>query len=747
MNLNHLNVEQEKAVRATEGPLLILAGAGSGKTRVLTHRIAYLIEEKRVFPSNILSITFTNKAAEEMKNRVSHLIGEVSGAMWMGTFHSICVKILRRDVDKIGYTKDFTIYDPTDQLTIIKDCYQELRIDDKKYPYRGTLHRISEAKNEFLMPDEYMDVHGNDMAASIVQKCYALYQRKLKTYNAMDFDDLILNTVELLKRDADVLAHYQNRFKYILVDEYQDTNRSQYLFVNLLARGHKNLCVVGDNDQSIYGWRGADIRNILEFEKDYVGAQIIKLEQNYRSSKIILNAANRVISNNLGRKDKNLWTENTEGEKIRYYKATNEYDEARFVADQIASRARNDGRRYGDFAILYRTNAQSRVLEDIFNREGIDYRLIGGLKFYERKEIKDMMAYLRLILNPVDEVSLTRIINVPRRGIGDKTLDKLKALSRERGECVYHAVKHAVNEKVFTPSITNGLKSFVHSVDSFMKQKDALTVTEIYDGLLESTGYIQELEAENTIESRGRIENIRELGSAMMEFEGRSDGTLRSFLEEYSLRSDVDQMVDERDSVVMMTLHSAKGLEFPVVFLVGLEENIFPTSRAVDSESDMEEERRLAYVGITRAEELLYMSHSTMRTLYGRTQLNGVSRFIKEIPLEYLESMNEAPLTRESFEPKARVVVGQIDGKSVGGMRQSFSSAPSSGLSFGNSSLSANYDAVVAGTKVHSEAFGEGTVVATSGEGIEKSATIAFKNKGIKKLKLSFANLKIDGGA
>lgn len=770
MNLNHLNHEQEKAVRCTEGPLLILAGAGSGKTRVLTHRIAFLIEEKGVFPSNILAITFTNKAAEEMKNRVGQLVGEISGSMWMGTFHSVCVKILRRDVDRLGYTKDFTIYDPTDQLTIIKDCYQELRIDDKKHPYRGMLHLISEAKNEFVMPDEYLEVHGSDFFAGTVQKCYALYQKKLRSYNAMDFDDLILNAVKLFKQEPTVLEHYQNKFKYIMVDEYQDTNRAQYLLVNLLARAHKNLCVVGDNDQSIYGWRGADIRNILDFEKDYSGAQIIKLEQNYRSTEIILNAANHVISNNQGRKEKNLWTENGTGERLRYYKANNEYDEARFIVDQISHRSKSDGRRYGDFAVLYRTNAQSRVLEDAFLRAGIDYRLVGGLKFYDRKEIKDMMGYLRFIVNPVDEVSLTRVINVPRRGIGEKTLEKIRLMSEERDETLYETIKAATGEKWFGASITNGFKNFVHAVDTFIKHKNTMKVTEIYDALLESTGYIQELEAENTIEARGRIENIRELGSAMIEYENRSEGLLIGFLEEYSLRSDVDQMVDSRDSVVMMTLHSAKGLEFPVVFLAGMEENIFPTGRAVDSESDMEEERRLAYVGITRAEELLYLTHATMRTLYGRTQLNGVSRFIKEIPVDYLEGMNDAPLTKASFEPPQKTIIGVVGGKNAGGSGLAFGN---SGLAFGNSGLGtssgsgyssasgasstfgaskasvtyADASQVSPGVKVRSEAFGEGTVVATSGSGDDMTVTVAFKNKGIKKLKLSFANLRIEGGA
>lgn len=785
MNLKHLNEMQASAVTETEGPLLILAGAGSGKTRVLTHRIAYLIEEKNIFPSNILAITFTNKAASEMKARVEGLIGDVSGGMWIGTFHSTCVKMLRKDADKMGYTRDFVIYDPSDQMTVMKDCYKELDIDEKKMPHRGTLSRISEAKNELISPDEYLGAYGNDFHSEKVAKCYALYQKKLSQYNAMDFDDLIGNTVMLFKEHPEVLDFYKKKFKYLMVDEYQDTNKVQYLLVSLLASGSHNLCVVGDNDQSIYGWRGADVRNIRDFEKDFPGARIVKLEQNYRSCQNILDAANQVIQNNRDRKEKNLWTENDKGESIKYYKATNEYDEARFIANQIISLRLREKKKYGDFAILYRTNAQSRVFEETMMREGVPYRLVGGLKFYERKEIKDMMAYLKVVQNPADEVSISRIINVPRRGIGDKTLEKIKALANDRGIGAFEAIQLGYEGKMFTAGICSGLRSFMDALAPYIEGRYTMSVSEIFEGVLKATGYIEELQAENTIEARSRVENIRELASAVKEFENRTPGgTLSNFLEEYCLKSDIDSLADGEDGIVLMTLHSAKGLEFPVVFLSGLEETVFPTSRSFEKESDMEEERRLAYVGITRAEELLYLTHATVRMLYGRSQVNGISRFIREIPESMLEGMNEEPVrpatttgfgngtgssgvsatwgsrTSPTFsggsKTAAPVVINAGRGVGVGlsPSRSRGAKAPAAMVPKGaygstlsgaiqTSSAEMDYNAFTTGTKVVSENFGDGTIITTVGEGADKTATVAFRNKGIKKLKLSFANLKI----
>lgn len=729
MNLDGLNEKQRMAAEKTEGPLLILAGAGSGKTRVLTHRIAYLIQEKNVRPSSILAITFTNKAASEMKIRVANLIGDVSSGMWMGTFHSICVKILRWHADKIGYGKDFVIYDPTDQKTLVKECMKELNIDDKRTTPKYALGKISDAKNEMISPEKFDEMNSGDYYLDNVCKVYDLYQRKLKGNNAMDFDDLILKAIEVFQTSKEVLSEYQRRFKYIHVDEYQDTNKAQYLLVRMLSLGHMNLCVVGDNDQSIYGWRGADIRNITEFEKDFMGAEIIKLEQNYRSSKNILNAANCVIKNNLNRKSKNLWTDNDLGDKIRYYKASSETDEARNVAQKVIDMMRIEKRPHTDFAVLYRTNAQSRVIEDAFRSEGIPYKLVGGVKFYDRKEIKDLIAYLRLIQNPVDELSVKRAINVPKRGIGAKTIEKIALAGMERDLSLYEAVLHAAQNELFSKKVNEGLKSFTKVIEEHRELIEVKTAAEMIELVLSASGYLEELKLDNTLESRSRIENLRELISAAKDFEKTAETAyLQDFLEEYSLKADIDKLEDEEDvpSVLFMTMHSAKGLEFPVVFIIGMEENIFPSARSIEENDDVEEERRLAYVGITRAEEKLFISHASVRSMYGKTQCNLVSRFIEEIPKDLIDS----PTGEVASRKKKKIAFSQQ-------MKNELIKSKESRSEITDSS------ALKAGVKVMHKTFGEGTVITTKGSGDEMMLTVAFNSKGIKKLNLKMAPLEV----
>lgn len=639
MNLSTLNPMQRVAVETTEGPVLVVAGAGSGKTRVLTHRIAYLVKEKRVFPSNILAFTFTNKAAQEMRLRVGQLVGGDSNGMWMGTFHSICVRILRGDADKIGYKSDFVIYDTSDQKVLVKECMKELNIDDKKLPVNSVMYRISGAKNDMMTPEAFEDDANGNYPDALVAKVYALYQRKIFKNNAMDFDDLIGNTLRLFSEDEEVLNHYQNKFRYVHVDEYQDTNKAQYELINYLASGSGNLCVVGDADQSIYGWRGADIRNIYEFEKDFDSAKVIKLEQNYRSTKNILAVANAVIEKNLYRKDKHLWTENEDGDQIRYYRAPDEYSEGRFIVSEIKNLQETEGRSFKDFAILYRTNAQSRVFEDVLLKSNIPYKIVGGLKFYERKEIKDIMAYMKMIQNPVDDVSFMRVVNVPKRGIGAKTIEKIGQHAIQNDLSMYQSAAILMNEGGFSKKATTGLKSFVSFIDKYTKQKNTVSAHAIYAGIVEDSGYVAELRLENTIESKSRIENIQEFETVIQEFEKMEmDNSLETFLAMTTLKSDVDGVEEDEQGILLMTLHSAKGLEFPVVFLVGLEEGIFPSARALDEEDGIEEERRLCYVGITRAEEVLYISHAYQRSRFGRTEVNLASRFLEDIPKEYVES-------------------------------------------------------------------------------------------------------------
>lgn len=727
MDLGMLNEKQREAVKTIDGPLLVLAGAGSGKTRVLTNRIAYMIEEKHVYPSQILAITFTNKAAGEMKERIEGLIGSGASTMWVGTFHATCVKILRRDIDLIGYKRDFVIYDTSDQRTLIKTCLKELDIDEKTVTPKFVSAKISEAKNDLISAEKYEEMNFGDYQLKHVCRIYSLYQKKLKQNNAMDFDDLILKAIELLSNNDEVLEYYQSKFKYVLVDEYQDTNKAQYKLVNMIASGYGNLCVVGDIDQSIYGWRGADIRNIRDFEKDYKNAKVIKLEQNYRSSKVILDAANAVIQNNSGRKPKNLWTAQPDGNPIKYYMGQNEYDEGRYVADQIRSLQHREGREYSEFAILYRTNAQSRVFEECLMREGVPYKIVGGHKFYDRREIKDALCYLRLIQNTKDDVSLMRVINTPKRGIGAKSLEAIAVYAVENEISMYEAIEEMMEGGLVPKRALSGLTEFMKAVQPYVNGKDDMTVSEVLEGVLRESGYEAELVLDQTIESKSRLENLKELVNVTMEFSSRAESArLEDFLAEVSLMSDIDGLKEEEEGVLLMTLHSAKGLEFPVVFLVGMEEGIFPTGRSLDDDEGMEEERRLAYVGITRAEEQLYVSHAYLRNQYGKTNVNLVSRFIEEIPSGLIDSGTAEIAKRKASELKYKETM--VKGFHLPKARETKAVEDGS---------------LKPGTKVLHKSFGEGTVITKTGEGEKAVVTIAFNKKGIKKLQVGMAPLEI----
>ncbi|BDG33697.1 DNA helicase PcrA [Parageobacillus thermoglucosidasius] len=717
--LANLNEQQQAAVKTTEGPLLIMAGAGSGKTRVLTHRIAYLLAEKQVAPWNILAITFTNKAAREMKERVQALLGGAAEEIWISTFHSMCVRILRRDIDRIGIDRNFSILDTTDQLSVLKNILKEKNIDPKKFDPRSILGTISSAKNELLSPEKFAKKAGN-YYEKIVSDVYEEYQKRLLRNHALDFDDLIMTTIQLFERVPEVLEHYQYKFQYIHIDEYQDTNRAQYMLVKMLASRFQNICVVGDADQSIYRWRGADIQNILSFEKDYPNAKVILLEQNYRSTKRILQAANEVIENNVNRKPKKLWTENPEGQKIVYYEAMNEADEAQFVAGKIKEYVESGKRRYSDFAVLYRTNAQSRVMEEVLLKSNIPYQIVGGLKFYDRKEIKDILAYLRVIANPNDDISLLRIINVPKRGIGASTLDKIVNYASENELSVFEALGE-LEHIGLSARIVASLLEFRRMLEQWGQLQEYVSVTELVEEVLDKSGYREMLKAENTLEAQSRLENIDEFLSVTKHFENVSeDKSLIAFLTDLALISDIDQLNDadgeDGDAVVLMTLHSAKGLEFPVVFLIGMEEGIFPHSRSLEDEDEMEEERRLAYVGITRAEEELFLTSAQMRTLFGYTNMNAVSRFIHEIPEELVERVNKrtawAPAGKQTAFRKM-AVASSTDGETVPWK---------------------------VGDKVEHKKWGIGTVVSVRGEGEDKELDIAFPSPvGIKRLLAKFA--------
>lgn len=727
-----LNPEQKTAVLHGEGPLLILAGAGSGKTRVLTHRIAYLIEEKGVNPASILAITFTNKAAKEMRERVEKLIGAAANNMWIGTFHSTCVKILRKDIDKLGFEKSFVIFDSQDQQTVIKDCIKELNLNDKNFPPRMLQDAIGRAKDELIEPEHYTKMYASDFRMGKVAKVYELYQKKLKQNNALDFDDIIVYTIKLFMENPPVLDYYQKRFRYVLVDEYQDTNTAQYYLTTLLAKGSRNLCVVGDDDQSIYGWRGANIRNILDFEKEFKDCKVIKLEQNYRSSQKILDAANSVIKNNTGRKSKKLWTENAEGCNIQTFQGGNEHEEAMFVAQEIKGLCLNGNKRYRDVVILYRMNAQSRILEDTLMREGIPYRIFGGLRFYDRKEIKDIIAYLRVIQNPSDNISLKRIINVPKRGIGNTTVEAAEGIANERGSSIFSVISMAGEISKLQRASTK-LEAFVHMINELSIQRDKMKISDFITEVIEKTGIIGELKNENSVESESRIENIKELISVAMEFEVQEgEQTLQGFLENISLVSDIDTMDEESDYVVLMTLHSAKGLEFPVVFMVGMEEGVFPGTRSLTDETEMEESRRLCYVGITRAMEKLYLTYAYSRTLFGNTTYNGVSRFLKEIPEELLDGFVKKPArTAQSFSGSWDTQPASQEKTFTGWTTPKIDSVPKN-----NPSVNVN----VGDTVVHKK-FGIGKVTSIEEENGDYKIEIDFKHSGMKRLMAAYAGL------
>ena len=744
--LNGLNPEQQNAVKATDGPLLLMAGAGSGKTRVLTHRIGYLIVEKRVNPYNILAITFTNKAAREMRERIGKMMGGVAEEIWISTFHSMCVRILRRDIDRIGFNRNFTILDSTDQLSVVKTILKEKNIDPKKFDPRAILGTISSAKNELIEPDEYKKT-GGGYFEDIAGQVYEEYQKRLRKNQALDFDDLIMMTIQLFRRVPDVLEYYQRKFQYIHVDEYQDTNKAQYLLVKQLASRFKNLCVVGDSDQSIYRWRGADIANILSFEKDYPNATVILLEQNYRSTKRILLAANKVIENNMNRKAKNLWTENPEGNKLVYYRADSEQGEAQFVAGKIKELTRNSGYNYSNIAILYRTNAQSRVMEEVLLKSNIEYSIVGGTKFYDRKEIKDMLAYLRLISNPDDDISLRRIINVPKRGIGSSSVDKIANFADMHDLSLFQALE-SVELLGLSPKITKAAREFRDLIGNYTNMQEFLSVTELVEQVLEKTGYIEMLKAEKSLEAQSRLENLEELLSVTKSFEDSSeDKSLVAFLTDLALVADIDSLDEETeekvDSITLMTLHSAKGLEFPVVFLIGMEEGVFPHSRSLMEEVEMEEERRLAYVGITRAEQTLFLTNAQMRTLYGRTNMNPASRFISEIPADLFEDVEPAEKKISSPFGSTGKSFGAARGtSSFGTPKTSFTTPPTARKPVMRPVSTASGDETgwKVGDKAQHGKWGTGTVVSVKGQGEGTELDIAFPSPvGIKRLLAKFA--------
>jgi len=730
-----LNPQQQKAVQTTNGPLLIMAGAGSGKTRVLTHRIAYLMMEKEVAPWSILAITFTNKAAREMKERIGRLLGPDAENIWISTFHSMCVRILRRDIDRLGYSRTFSILDTTDQQSVIKQIQKDLNIDNKKYDYRGILSAISSAKNELVNSEEYAK-NAAGFYENIVSDVYKEYENRLRKNQALDFDDLIMKTILLFERVPEVLEFYQRKFQYIHVDEYQDTNRAQYMLVKMLAARFKNLCVVGDSDQSIYRWRGADIANILSFEKDYPNANVIFLEQNYRSTKRILQAANEVIENNSNRKPKKLWTENVEGNKITYYNADNEQAEAAFVVSQILEKRKETNSKLNDFAILYRTNAQSRVMEEYLLKSNLPYAIVGGVKFYDRKEIKDILAYLRLISNPHDDISFRRVINVPKRGVGSTSLDKIADFALMQDTSMFDALE-SVDLIGLSPKIRKAVMEFGDLIANYTKMQDYLSVTELVEEVLEKTGYKEMLQAEKTLEAQSRLENLDEFLSVTQNFEAQNeDKSLVAFLTDLALVADIDKLDEEdtpQDSVTLMTLHSAKGLEFPVVFLMGMEEGVFPHSRSLLEEEEMEEERRLAYVGITRAEQDLFLTNAKMRTLFGRTSYNSPSRFIDEIPSDLLIDVRAEE--RVKMSPRSTTTSG-------GGFSSRRAAVAAQPVKAPVKTGGSDFDWSV-GDKVQHKKWGVGTVVSVKGQDDKKELDIAFPSPiGIKRLLAAFAPIE-----
>ncbi|WP_332401132.1 DNA helicase PcrA [Lactococcus laudensis] len=754
--LQGMNDRQAEAVQTTEGPLLIMAGAGSGKTRVLTHRIAYLIEEKMVNPWNILAITFTNKAAREMRERAIDLNPRTQDTL-IATFHSMCVRILRRDADHIGYNRNFTIVDPGEQRTLMKRILKELNVDPKKFTERTILGTISNSKNDLVTAESYAK-NANDLYTEIVAKAYKRYETELKRSESMDFDDLIMNTILLFDKNPDVLAYYQGKFQYIHVDEYQDTNHAQYQLVQLLAKRFKNLCVVGDADQSIYGWRGADMQNILDFEQDYPEAKVVLLEENYRSTKTILQAANEVINNNQKRRPKKLWTQNADGENIIYHRSGDEREEANFVAGQINHELQENKRQYSDFAVLYRTNAQSRAIEEALLKSNIPYTMVGGTKFYSRKEIRDVVAYLNVIANVRDNISFERIVNEPKRGVGPKALETLRDFATQQDVSLLEAARD-VTLSSLKGKAASELFNLAHILLNLADDVDQFTITELVEKVLDKTTYKKALEIQTTsLEAQNRLENIEEFLTVTKSFddkeaENAAEGEtgldkLSRFLNDLSLVADTDSY-DETSQVTLMTLHAAKGLEFPVVFLVGMEEGVFPLSRQAEDEDELEEERRLAYVGITRAEEVLYMTNASSRMLFGRSSYNQPSRFLREIDDELLTYTGQARKANTAFNAtykssntssRSQFGSGVSLADAIKGRKSAVSSASSVSARQGATEKPVGDWSI--GDTAHHKKWGDGTVLDVSGTGSNMELKIAFPEVGLKRLLAQMAPIE-----
>ncbi len=730
MNLEKFNARQQKAITTTDGPLLVLAGAGSGKTTVVVHKIAYILEQKLARPYQILAITFTNKAANELKERVERILGDDAEGMWIGTFHSVCMKILRRNIALLGYGSDFLIYDSADQKTLIKRCLKELGMDEKSFPPKSMLAEISGAKDNLMEPDVFLAAYSGDFRMTKIGELYKLYQKRLFEANALDFDDIIVLTVKLFALDQSVLEYYQDKFHYVFVDEYQDTNNAQYLLTSQLAGKFKNICVVGDDDQSIYKFRGANINNILDFEQEFVGATTIKLEQNYRSTQNILHAANSVIANNAGRKGKELWTNSGAGEKLLLFEADNEYEEADYIGKTIEKMVKTDGMHYADCAILYRTNVQSRVLETTLSGFGIPYRVLAGLRFYDRKEIKDMLAYLRLVFNPNDNLSLMRVVNEPSRKIGVTTVEKVAKAAAEQGMSMFSVMKIADVVPELS-KVSDKLKQFVSLIETIRENANQEKPSAIIEAVYRQSGYMEMLLLEDSVENQTRIENIQEFILSAQEYEKSSEEpSLFEFLENTALIADVDNYDQEADCVVLMTLHSAKGLEFPAVFLCGMEEGLFPSQRSLYSDEEVEEERRLCYVGMTRAKQKLILSYAARRSMYGGSVYAKPSRFLDEIPAQYIEviqtdrggktvvgngrhAKSQSDLFNEIFERKSTIVRQEP-------------------VSF----------AFCAGDMVEHKKFGRGMILSVTPSGNDVRLEIMFDDVGTKSLMGSFARLK-----
>ncbi len=719
--LSGLNGEQIKAVEHIDGPMLVLAGAGSGKTKVLTARIAYLLQQG-VKPWQILAITFTNKAAEEMRKRVHKIVGDTANDIWLYTFHSFCARFLRVEISNLtNYNNKFVIYDTADCLNIIKDCLKNLNLDDKQYIPKNLLSTISAAKSDFIDSFSYQE-NAENFYAQKVGEIYKLYQERLSANNALDFDDLLMLTVKILQENKEIASRYQEKFRYVLIDEYQDTNRLQYLIAKILSSNTNNLFVVGDADQSIYAWRGADINNILDFEKDYPNASIIKLECNYRSTKNILDAANAVIENNLARKPKALWTENMTGEAITYYNAADERDEARFVIEKM-QQLHNSGEKYGSMAVLYRANTQSRVFEELLVKSGIPYVMVGGLKFYERKEIKDVLAYLKVVFNILDDISLARIINVPRRGIGDATLTKIKTAITKQNVSMFEIIKNPQELAELPSRFSAKLQNLSTTIEQIRTLAQTMPLDELLERIMHDTGYIKELETEKNVQSQSRIDNLYELINVAKEFMKTNDGTLETFLHHISLVTDIDEAKQSDDAAVLMTLHSAKGLEFTTIFLVGLEEGLFPHSRSLMNDIELEEERRLCYVGITRAKGRLFLTNARMRMVYGNTIMYPPSRFLQEVPRQLLAVHKRQQAAFKPFEKVKKTVRTQ-------------SMLPTITLPQEDESKKEKFHL---GDKVKHSKFGIGTIVTVSDNGNYQTLAIAFAGEGIKQLSTQYA--------